>query len=259
VKLLFTLLTLVLLVSIVRAESINTIQLRNRPAAEIIPIIKPVLGVNDAISGQGFKIFLRASPATLAEVKDMVKALDSAAKILQISVFQGDTRGLKALGFSGNIRVEKDIASVGVRTDRTRIRLEDSPLHQLRVTEGSEGYIETGQQIPYFSGAHWIATGTGTGGIKYKDVATGFYVLPRIHGDNVTLQVSPFKQSPSRTGGGKIDSQQAGTTITGRIGEWLLIGGATDQVKRSQRGTDGYKSTQSRRNQSIWIKTDLVQ
>lgn len=283
-KLFFSLVGLMLLVSTVQADSINTIQLRNRPAAEIIPIVKPILGADEAISGQGFKIFLRSSAATLAEIKGMIETLDAAAKILQISVFQGNTRGLKALGLSGSIRVESDGARIGAGTNRnsggdggasikygtgnasggisgnsTRIRLEDSPIHQLRVTEGSEAYIETGAQIPYFSGAQWIAAGNGAGGIKYKKVTTGFYVLPRLHGDSVTLQVSPFKNSQSKTGGGKIDTQRAKTTITGRVGEWLLIDGATEQVKRSQSGADGYKSTQSRGNQSIWIKTDLVQ
>lgn len=174
-KLFFSLVGLMLLASTVQADSVNTIQLRNRPAAEIIPIVKPILGADEAITGQGFKIFLRSSAATLAEIKGMIETLDSAAKILQISVFQGNTRGLKALGLSGNIRVESDGARVGVGTNRnsggdggasikygtgnasgdisgssTRIRLEDSPIHQLRVTEGSEAYIETGAQIPFF-------------------------------------------------------------------------------------------------------------
>ena len=279
-KLRYKLLVLVLLVSSAQAGSISTIQLQNRPAEEIIPVVKPMLGADDAISGQGFRIFLRSSPQTLAQVKDMIEILDIAAKTLQISVFQGNTRGLSALGLEGNIQVESGNASIDIGSDAnnnrdgggsitystnngsgsinstsTRIRLEDNPIHQIRVTEGTEAYIETGEQIPYFSGTHWIVPGTVAGGIEYKDVTTGFYVLARIHGDNVTLQVSPFKNSQ---GNGNIETQYANTTITGRIGEWLLIGGATEQIKRSQSSTASYSSTQSRNNESIWIKTDLV-
>ena len=281
-KLAYTLLGLVLLVSTVQAESITTIQLSNRPAEEIIPVVNPMLGAEDAISGQGFKIFLRSSPETLAQVREMIEVLDIAAKVLQISVFQGNTRDLSALGIDGNIQIESGGASIEIGTGTnqnsagsisystsntsgninatsTRMRLEDSPIHQIRVTEGTEGYIETGEQIPYFSGTNWIIPRAVAGGIEYKDVTTGFYVLPRIHGDNVTLQVSPFKNSQSNARGSNIKTQYANTTITGRVGKWLLIGGVTEQLKHSQSGTGSYSSTQSRNNKSIWIKVDRVQ
>ena len=285
-KLFFTLpglVLLLLLASTAQADSITTIQLQNRPAVEVIPIVKPMLEPGDAITGQGFKIFLRSSPETLAQVRDLIDALDTAAKILQISVFQGSDRDIRSLAISGNIQIESGDASVNVgnnknnnansggsigydngkvsgnvKTTSTRARLQDNPVHQLRVTEGTEGYIETGEQIPYFSGANRIAPGLNVGSVEFKDVTTGFYVLPRIHGDNVTLQISPFKNSVSKTGGGNIETQQANTTITGGIGKWLLIGGTTEEIKRSQSGTGSYSSTKSRRNESIWIKVDLV-
>lgn len=283
-KLAYKLLGLMLLVSTVQADSITTINLSNRQAEEIIPIVKPMLGDEDAITGQGYKIFLRSSAQTLAQVRQMIDTLDIAAKTLQISVFQGSTRDLGTLGISGGIQVESGDASVDIGTSRnnnnnnggsitystskgsgsinsttTRARLQDNPIHQVRVTEGTEAYIETGEQIPYFSGTHWIAPKTTAGAIEYKDVTTGFYVLPRTHGDKVTLQVSPFKNSPGSSRGGNIETQSASTTLTGRIGEWLLIGGVTEQLKRSQSGTGSYSSTQSRKNESIWIKADLVQ
>lgn len=273
-----------LLVSIAQADSITTIQLSNRPAEEIIPIVKPMLGADEVITGQGFKIFLRSSPATLAQIEALIDTLDTAAKTLQISVFQGDTRGLSELDIGGYIQIESDRANVDIGTrknktgegsasitystangsaningTRTRMRLEDNPIHQIRVTAGTEAYIETGEQIPYFSGTNWIAPKTAGGGIEYKNVTSGFYVLPRVHGDNVTLQISPFKNSQNNARGGSIETQSASTTITGRVGEWLLIGGATEQLKRAQSGTGSYSSTQSRKNQSIWIKADLIQ
>ncbi|MDH3760001.1 MAG: hypothetical protein OEU50_03405 [Gammaproteobacteria bacterium] len=278
----FTLLGLVLLASTAQANSITTIQLSNRPAEEIIPIVKPMLGTGDAISGQGFKIFLRSSAQTRAQVREMIDALDVAAKLLQISVFQGSTRGLRALDIDGGIRVESGDASVeigngknkestgsitfstnrgsaSINSTGTRSRLQDNPLHQVRVSEGSEAFIETGKQIPYFSGAYWTAPGTISGGIEYKNVTTGFYVLPRVQGDHVMLQVSPFKNSMRNAGGGSIETGSANTTITGPVGEWLLIGGTTEEITRKQSGTGSYTSIQGRSNHSIWIRADLVQ
>jgi type II secretory pathway component GspD/PulD (secretin) len=264
-----------------QAETIATIQLQNRPAEEVIPIVKPMLGPNDSITGQGFKLFLRASPETQKQVRQMIQSLDVAAKMLLISVFQGNDRDLRALGVSGDFKAQSGDGSVSIGSDKprgrgadisystrnasggvstlsTRGRLQDNPIHQLRVTEGTEGYIETGKQIPYFSGANWIAPGAVVGGVDYKDVTTGFYVLPRVHGEQVTMQVSPFKQSESRTRGGDINTQSANTTITGRLGEWLPIGGTTEQTQRSQSSIGSYSETRSRNNESIWIKADLV-
>lgn len=278
-KLVLKLLVLMLLASTAQADSIATIQLQNRPAVEIIPVIEPMLGASDAISGRGYKIFLRSSADTLAQVKDMIEALDIASKMLQISVYQGSARGVSELGIRGNIEVESGDArvsagggnngnnggsitygtnsgSVRIGGESTRIRLNDDPIHQVRVAEGTEAYIETGKQIPVFSGT--ILPEGVVSGIEYKDVVTGFYVLPRIHGDSVTLQVSPFKNSNKHTGGGNIQTQSARTTITGRMGQWLLIGGVTEQLKRKQSGIGSQTSTQSRNNESIWIKADLI-
>lgn len=279
-KLLCKLLGLLLLLSAVEASSITMIQLRNRPAVEVIPVVEPMLESGDAISGQGFKIFLRASPPTVAQVRAMIEALDIAAKTLQISVFQGSTRGLEQLGFGAGVRIEGDNASVeighagnsnaggggitystrggnaSINSSSTRLRLQDEPIHQMRVTEGMEAYIETGAEIPYFSGAGWIRPKAARGGVDYKRVTTGFYVLPRVRGEQVTLRISPFKNTAD--GGGSIDTSSADTTVTGRIGEWILVGGVSEQLKRKQSGGGSTLSTQSRSNHSIWIRADLV-
>jgi len=280
-KLLYILLVLVLAASPLQADSLTTIQLQNRPAEEIIPIIKPMLGTDDVITGRGFKLFLRSSPETLAQVEDMIAMLDTSAKILQISVFQGSDRDLRALDISGNIQIESGDASGSIGTNSNKSaagisynshnasgsinatsssgRRENNPVQRLRVTEGTAGYIETGEQIPYFSGARWIGSSAAAADIEYRNVTTGFYVLARTHGDNISLQVSPFRNSLSTARAGNIETLQANTTITGQIGEWLLIGGATEQIKRSQSGIGSYSSTQSRANDGIWIKADLTQ
>jgi len=274
---------LVLLVSAVQADSISTIQLQHRPAEDVIPIIEPMLGADDGISGQGFKIFLRSSPETLARVREMVEDLDIPAKILQVSVFQGSARDLGELGISADVQIESGDASVDIGNGRdndvdaggsvtystsdgsvslngisTQKSLRDNPIHQVRVAEGTEAYIETGERVPYFYGAWKGRRGYG-GSIEYEDAMTGFYVLPRIRGDNVILEVSPFKSTQSNTRGDNIETQSAGTTVTGRIGEWLLVGGITEQVEQAQSTTGTTIATQSRDDTGIWVKADLVQ
>ena len=177
-KILVTLLCGVsLFAATVLANSIHTIQLRHRPADEVMPVIKPLLGADDSLTGQGYQLFIRTSEENFEQVRQMISQLDTAAKLLLISVFQGNDRELRALGVSGNLQVQDSNtgislgsrdktakrganvnystrnASAGAHTYSTRGRLSDNPVHQLRISEGSEGYIETGEQIPYFSGA----------------------------------------------------------------------------------------------------------
>jgi type II secretory pathway component GspD/PulD (secretin) len=269
---------LLLLASAAHAGSLTTIQLMNRPAEEIIPIIKPMLGAGDAIAGQGFKLFLRSSAQTLEEVRAMIEALDVAARNLQISVYQGSEKSLEAMEVSGNIQIENDNANISIGTRKTdaagnidysndnvsgsisasstRLSQQSGPVHQLRVAEGTEGFIQTGKQIPYFTGSGWYRPATAT--VEYKDVTTGFYVLPRIRGENVTLQVSPFKNSLSGAHDGSINTQQANTTISGPIGEWLEIGGITEQFKHSQSGILSRSSAEGSSEGKIWIKADLA-
>jgi type II secretory pathway component GspD/PulD (secretin) len=280
-KQLYSLLCLaLLLLSTAQADSLTVIQLHNRPAEEIMPIVKPMLAAGEVLTGQGFKLFLRASSETLEQVEAMIDVLDAAAKMLQISVTQGSSQDLEALRIDANLKIEGGNSSVdigsrsdnsagninynsgnvsgGVDASATRVRRHNKPVHRLRVSEGREGYIETGEQIPYLTGVSRIMPGTTVGSSEYKNVTTGFYVLPRIHGDSVTLQISPFKNSLSNTNAGSINTQSANTVISGRIGEWLEIGGVSEESSGSQSGIGSYGSSQGRKTDHIWIRADLV-
>ena len=280
-KQLYSLLCLaLLLLSTAQADSLTVIQLHNRPAEEIMPIVKPMLAAGEVLTGQGFKLFLRASRETLEQVEAMIDVLDAAAKMLQISVTQGSRQDLEALRIDANLQIEGGNSSVdigsrsdnsagninynsgnvsgGVDASGTRVRRHNKPVHRLRVSEGREGYIETGEQIPYLTGVSRIMPGTTVGSSEYKNVTTGFYVLARIHGDSVTLQISPFKNSLSNTNAGSINTQSANTVISGRIGEWLEIGGVSEESSGSQSGIGSYGSSQGRKTDHIWIRADLV-
>ena len=259
-----------LLTSAVQAASMTTIQLQSRPAEEIIPIVKPMLATGEVITGSGYKLFLRASPETQAMVMEIIDALDIAAKMLQISVFQGSEQELDTVSVSANLQIESGNSSIGVGSSETgagnisynsgnvsgdvnststQTHRTNSPVHQLRLSEGTEGFIQTGQQVAYYS---------GNNGTEFKDVTTGFYVLPRIHGGGVALQVRPFKNTPGKKRSDNIETQSADTTITGRIGEWLPLGGVNEQFNRSQSSIGSHSSSQGSRKDSIWIRADLV-
>ena len=281
-KQLCLLLASLLLVSTVRADSVSVVQLQHRPAAEVVPVIAPMLGPNDAISGEGFRIFVRASAEGQQRVRSLVERLDTPARVLQVSVFQGSEQVLRELALRANVQVQRGDTTIDVGSGNeadgggriiystsggsasvdavaTQRNLRDHPIHRVRVTEGKEAYIETGERIPYFVGAAMRGRRALAGGVQYENVVTGFYALPRIRGDNVVLEVSPFKSSRSDTGRGNVETQSATTTVTGRAGEWLFIGGVSEQTERTESAVASTYATQGSRNTGIWIKAELVE
>ena len=281
-KQLCLLLASLLLVSTVRADSVSVVQLQHRPAAEVVPVIAPMLGPNDAISGEGFKIFVRASAEGQQRVRSLVERLDTPARVLQVSVFQGSEHVLRELALRANVQIQRGDTTIDVGSGNeadgggriiystsggsasvdavaTQRNLRDHPIHRVRVTEGKEAYIETGERIPYFAGVALRGRRALAGGVQYENVVTGFYALPRIRGDNVVLEVSPFKSSRSDTGRGNVETQSATTTVTGRAGEWLFIGGVSEQAERTESAVASTYATQGSRNTGIWIKAELVE
>jgi len=105
------------------------------------------------------------------------------------------------------------------------------------VLEGSPATLYLGQSVPIgnrtTTTSPWGSQTSDT--IGYRNVATGFTVLPRISGQRVTLEIATRRDSLSRSGSGRINVQGVNTTITGTVGEWIEIGGsaATESSRRS--------------------------
>ncbi len=257
------LLPLILLLAIpfaAAADPIEIIELRNRPAEELIPALQPMLDSDASISGQGFTLIVRTSRQNLEQIKSLVARLDSAPRQLLISVFQGSKQDLRALTIEGNLLHRDGSTSIHARTLSTHTRLSDSPVHSLRIAEGNEGFIETGQSVPYLSGGTWLTPDgiTQNSGISFKDIATGFHVLPRLHGDQVTLELSPFRSRVNEARADVIDTRRASTTLTGNLGEWLKIGAVREQLDSSRSGPGTIASTRDRSTSDIWIRADLI-
>ncbi|MDH5594273.1 MAG: hypothetical protein OEY68_07710, partial [Gammaproteobacteria bacterium] len=77
--------------------SINIIELHSRTTEEIIPVLKPLLDNNTAITGTGYQIIIRATPSKLAEIRQIIDQLDKTPKSLLISVKHGNDLDLEEL------------------------------------------------------------------------------------------------------------------------------------------------------------------
>ena len=51
------------------AQNLGVIELRNRPAEQIIPIVRAMLDRNGVMTCRGFPLMLRTSPQSLAKIR----------------------------------------------------------------------------------------------------------------------------------------------------------------------------------------------
>lgn len=236
-----------LLVSEVIAQTqLEVIPLRNRIVDEMIPIIRPMLKGNESVTGMNQQLIVRASPRKIKEIKGLLEQIDGRLRNLRITVKQGlrsqlsrqerDLSGEVPVGDSGRIIINPE-AKGGVILEnksgkaavRGRISDRESFLDEMNTQvvttlEGNPATIYIGQQIPFNVTERFRSGNTVTNfnSSQFKDVRTGFKVLPHIRDDQVILEISPQQ---SRVTNGRIETTGLNTVVKGKVGEWIELGG----------------------------------
>lgn len=242
------------------AQSLVTevIPLHYRPLDEIVHTLRPLVPPPGAVTGLNNQLVVRTTPSNLAEIHGVLASLDRPPRRLMIAVKQGrweDLRGYLAQatgsvhagdvtvstgkearrGRGLNVGVDSGDAQANVRVWGTRGRDDAVGIQRIQTTEGQEAFIQTGQAVPV--GERFNAYGAVADTVRYQDIGTGFYVTARVSGDAVSLEASPHSARLSPQGGGGIDYQAASTVVSGRLGEWILLGGSQEDGTFSESGT----------------------
>jgi type II secretory pathway component HofQ len=273
----FTLL-LLMLAGAARAQEINVeiIELRYRSAEEMLPILQPLVEPPGSVGALQNKLIIRGTPAGLRQIKSLVAQLDTAPRQLLITVDQGtlsQTRerasGISGHAASGDVEVfiPSDVppgtpgiavggrdGAIEARSGIRRGSSDSGGQQQLRVLDGREAVIYLGQSVPF------ARKSKGPGGaliedIEYRDVMVGFSVLPRVQGDQVTLEISPQQESISGAGG-TISVQRSSTSVSGRLGEWIDIGGATQEQVSENRSLSSSRSSRRQDTHQVRVKVE---
>lgn len=250
------LIVLLLVSTLLPASELRTWDLHHRSATEMIPLLKPMLEKGDAISGSGYTLIVRASRENLAQLDTLIARLDTAPQMLLITVEQDVEQ-----------EQEKSGASLSGSTSEPRVRVynthrsgDDTGNQQLQVLEGHWATIRSGQAIPQvMQQTQQDPYGnTVTQSIEYRNVESGFEVRPHLVGERVQLDIRPFHAKPSSQGGGVIEQQEIATTVSGRPGEWIDLGGVAEEQNR--KGTGIIYSTRNREQQThnVRIKVEII-
>ena len=90
---------------------------------------------------------------------------------------------------------------------------------------------------------------------QLQDVSGGFYVVPRLQGDSVTLEILQYDDQVGR---GRVTTQRTGTVVRGRLGEWLALGGIDTSTDGSEGGLGRSMSSQGSELRQISVKVDCL-
>ncbi len=250
-----------------------------RPVEEVVALIRPLVPAPGHVGGMSDQLVVRTTAQNMAEIRRLLQTVNKAPANLQISVRSTlehlDTRrGIETYGTNsvGDVEIGRGEAtgsrgltigdgSSGVRIVRTRSADDDRSTQRVRVLEGQEAFISAGQSVP-IADRSVAVTGFGTAtiqeGVRYRDATSGFYVRPRLSGTQVTLEIRPHRTRVSRDGGGAFDVAGASTVVSGRLGEWIPLGGVSSGGVRNDRGITAATVGRSSTEYSAYVKVDKL-
>jgi len=260
---------------------LEVIDLNYRSSEEIIAILDPLVPPPGSVRAMHNKLIIKTTPDNLEDIKRALARLDTAPRSLLITVTQGladDVRNEQRAAFAGvksdnvTLRGGQPVqkgpglqasaknrrTQAAARVYRNRSLTNDSSRQSLRAIEGQPAFIGVGKSVPF--GQRSIILSGDLAQVQdtilYKDITTGFYVLPRLSGDRVLLDMWPHRSNLSREGGGRIDIQGALTTVSGHLGEWIHIGGANERASLYENASVYSTRSKDHTSYSIYVKVD---
>jgi len=266
---------------------LEVIPLKHRTVEEMIPILKPLIQPGGTITGMNNQLIIKSTTANLGEIKSVLDRLDSAPRKLMIQVKQGITNRSARTTHDISGRLSTNRAVVDLNNDsakergdgviisgkdnkRNIIRYQgqnsewrgsNSGSYRIRATEGYPAYIAVGRSIPIPNSSVYISPEGGVSvndSTEYINAESGFYVLPRLQGDEVTLLVAPRL---TRVAPGQVpilDVQDVETTARGQLGEWIELGSVDQLSGRHKNKTLSSTGKQSEEFRSVLIKVDEI-
>lgn len=252
---------------------IEVIELKSRPLEDVLPLIKPLLGTGETATGMGNNLVIKASPAQVRDIRRLLLEIDRPPRRVLITVSTQGERSRASSGYSADadIRVGDGQVSINspghaVSESRARVRIHDESGQRTRNTgqtvqglEGRPAYIASGLTVPVQDVERYSRYGqlherTVT---RMYDASSGFYVVPRLNGEYVTLEIHQRDDQPGMRRG-VIDTQRSNTVVRGRLGEWISLGGVNTHTQGSQGGLGQSQTMQGSVDQQINVRVDCL-
>jgi type II secretory pathway component GspD/PulD (secretin) len=237
------------------AQSLQVIDLKYRTAAEVIPVLQPLLEPGGALTGQDYKLFVRASSANVAQLRKALAEIDRQPRQFLVAVRRATRQQIEREQASVSGVIGSSGANVTLSTGDSTQHRESSGVASVNVIEGNAAFIASGESVP-------VVTSVVIGGGKrprvgmsnsYRDLSSGFTVTPRLAGEQVVLTIEQQAEHRAADGSG-IQTQRLSTQVGGKLGEWLPLGGVSESARNQSTGiASGRLATRSDETQ-VWVR-----
>ncbi len=234
---------------------LEVITLRHRTADQVIPVLQPLLEPGGALSGQYNQLIVRTSPANLAELRQVLERIDRPPRRLMISVRHELAQDLARGGHDAGARISERGASAEIRVLDSRSALDERVDQRVQVLEGGRAHISGGESRPLRQpGVVRAPAGGVVQETVIQEASTGFDVVPRLSGSEVTLEI--YAQQEAFGARGAIRGARAASTVSGRLGEWLELAGSSSAAAASAAGELSSRESAAATERRVWVKVE---
>jgi hypothetical protein len=262
---------------------VEVLPLRHRTADELLPVLRPLMSPEGAVSGMNNQLILRGSPESIEEIRALLPRLDVPPRRLRITVMQDVDEvtmerlrelsgsvggrharvGVAGVPTGGGVAVEAGRNGNGMRGSMQdgQLQREDHKTQQVQVMEGGRALVRVGQAQPVTQRQQWV---TPQGQIQvmettqYREASSGFYVQPRLSGERVTLEITARNDAPAPEAGAYAQVQQVSTTISGELGAWLVLSDLSQQASGERSAVGSRANSSARAVRRVLLKVDEV-
>lgn len=244
-------------------QELEIIPLRSQPVDRVLPTLLPLVEPGGTLTGMNNQLFLRASRKNREEIKRALAAIDTPTRKLVIHVSQN--RQVDSSSRGGGVAGQVTLGSTSrvdgtARVWDTKSVRSESGGQMVQTIEGGRAFIQVGRSLPV--PLRQVVVGPAgalvSESVVFRDIGQGFYAEPHLAGDRVTLEISQQADSSGRYGYGSADTQRLSTTVSGRLGEWIELGGTGRQAAANERVTLSLSAGEVRDSRSIWLMVEEI-
>ena len=239
----------------------------------MIPLLQPLLQDNEAISGDGYQLFIKTNSHRAQEIENFITAIDRAIKTFRISVTSDEHVASKEDNLDASIKIEsgdtevnvgglprkKPGVTVNIDTRNTENNSEKTQFVQ--VQEGKPAHIsrENLRITPIYA---YVQRPNGNFLIEHNQLSPsaqdGFYVVARsADGKSANISIQSASSGSRHYQGYGHEQTYVDTTLQVPLGKWFEIGGNTESQTSETKGVLHRTKKNSQRYNKIFLKIEL--
>jgi type II secretory pathway component GspD/PulD (secretin) len=261
-------LSLAILVSLSAAE-VAVIKVNYREASDLLPMVKTLLSPKGkaSLDERTNSIIVVDTSAAIAEIQAFVATMDKPAEQVRVRFrFRETSRSTdRDISTTGRYSGEHGSVSIGgAEEDGVHVNAQDSRSQHRGQTEsfilvmsGSPAYLWVGREIPFTQ--RWLylthTYAREVESVEFQRVETGFEVKPVVAGDRVHIEIVPRISSFDEERG-VVRLTEASTKVTVLRGQWVTIGGTSEQSNEAVRAILSTGSSNSNSTLSLSLMVE---